>query len=268
MPNFATAIRETFGNKYVKVFLNDQSKLEDVAKFLNNLPSVRRANISNNAEKDITVYPRVVYSAEEVKTEIDSTLDTFWSSKPLDPVIKEDAIDNISDKSYRQIIDLILTFGKNLEKYSALYSKFDEEGFREYFLPYLNSMSTEYSATGETFNKGGKTDILIQNNKGENAFIAECKLWKGEGEVIPAIDQLLDRYVTWRDEKLALIIFNKSVKGFGDIIEKAIETLKCHKGFFKFEGKTSDTSAAFIFRNPQDPEKLIKIELIMFNCYS
>ncbi|WP_418181364.1 hypothetical protein ACNSOL_11735 (plasmid) [Aliarcobacter lanthieri] len=65
------------------------------------------------------------------------------------------------------IIDEVNKFGLNLEKLSSLKSKFDEEGYRDYFLPHLNSISTSHSTTGETFNKKGKTDILIQNGTGE-----------------------------------------------------------------------------------------------------
>lgn len=161
---------------------------------------------------------------------------------------------------------MIYHFGRNLEKFSDLRSKFDEEGYREYFLPYLNAMSISHTATGETFNKLGKTDILIQNQKGENIFIAECKIWKGEAEIVSALDQLLTRYVNWRDEKLALIIFNKTVKGFTEVVEKAVRALESHELFKINLGKSRDSCSSFIFQNPDDPQKAINIELILFNC--
>lgn len=34
-------------------------------------------------------------------------------------------------------------------------------------------------AQGETFNKSGKTDILI-SEESRSAFIAECKIWRGQ----------------------------------------------------------------------------------------
>lgn len=52
------------------------------------------------------------------------------------------------------------------------------------------------------------------NEKGEPVLIAECKLWKGEKLLLDAIDQLLNTYVNWRDEKIALIIFNRDVQKF------------------------------------------------------
>lgn len=111
-----------------------------------------------------------------------------------------------------------------------------------------------------------QTPILIQNQKGENVFIAECKVWGGEGEIQKAVDQLFERYVTWRDEKLALIIFNKTVSGFTAIIDKAINTLQKHPLFKKYSGKSHDSCASFIFQHPEDPAKEVQLELIMFNC--
>jgi hypothetical protein len=64
------------------------------------------------------------------------------------------------------------------------------------------------SATGETFNFQGKTDILIQV-EGKKIFIAECKFWKGEKSFLATLDQLLS-YLSWRDTKAAVIMFNRN----------------------------------------------------------
>jgi len=268
MPEYKTEIRETFNKEYLKVFLKDKSRLQEVQIVLGNLPSVKNVNITANTETDLTVYPNRVYSAAEMQAEVEETLKVIFSSRLADPIIKEDVLDSLGDGTYRKIIELIYLFGKNMEKLSGLKAKFDEEGYREYFLPYLNSMSTSRTATGETFNKIGKTDILIQNQKGENEFIAECKLWTGEGAIHDALDQLFDRYVTWRDEKVALIIFNKSVKGFTAIIDKAVERLKTYPLFKRFNGMTADSCASFTFAHPSDSNKEVQIELILFDCYN
>jgi hypothetical protein len=167
---------------------------------------------------------------------------------------------------YNQVIDEIFYFGQNLEKYKNLYDKFDEEGFRDYFLPHLNLISKNHCATGETFNKIGKTDILIQNKNGQNIFIAECKIWKGVSEFNGAIDQLLSRYVTWRDEKVALIFFNKKNKNFSNIIKIAREKIKEHPLYFEEIGERHPTSFKYIFKNNEDQEKKLNLELIIFNC--
>jgi hypothetical protein len=257
MPDYKIEIKAIFKIEYLKVYLKDKSQFNSVKTMLSNLQSVRKVNITENNETDLTVYPSKLFSAKETSEEVKISLSNFFSGSPLDPIIDEKGFSSISEKAYYQILDKIFNYGQNLEKYKDLYDKFDEEGFRNFFLPYLNSISTKYTATGETFNKIGKTDILIQDEKGVNVFIAECKVWKGEGEIADAINQLLERYVTWRDEKVALIFFNKTVKKFSDIVEKAIASLKTHKNFKKFIGQRNDTSFSFLFTNPDDKDKII-----------
>ena len=62
------------------------------------------------------------------------------------------------------------------------------------------------AATGEAFRGKGKTDIRIEQDD-RAAFVGECKNWNGETGATKAIDQLLG-YLTWRDGKAALIVFN------------------------------------------------------------
>lgn len=257
--------RKNFGKEYLKVFLRQKDDIAEVAVFIKNLQSVKAANVTENKEVDITVYPAKTYSVDETADEINVSLDIYFNKGKYDPVF-EDKIELLSSNSFDIIINHIYNFGRNLEKYKGLYDKFDEEGFRDFFLPHLNSISTKHTATGETFNKIGKTDILIQDEKGLNVFIAECKLWKGESEQLKAIDQLLDRYVTWRDEKVALIIFNKENKNFTELLSKAVDGLKKHSLFDAYIGKSKDTSYRFVFKHPDDPNRKITLELIIFNC--
>lgn len=266
MPEFKIEKRSVYEKEYLKVFLRDKMKFETVRILLSGLQSVKNVNITENNETDLTVYPSKLYSADETIQEIELSLNNFFAGSPLDPVIDSEGISNISEKAYFQILDKIVVYGQNLEKYKDLYDKFDEEGFRNFFLPYLNSISTNHTATGETFNKIGKTDILIQDTQGQNVFIAECKLWKGEGEIEGAINQLLERYVTWRDEKVAVIIFDKNVKKFSEILVKGVEAFKKHKNYHSYIGQRAATSFSFIFTNPEDHLRTIKVELIFFNC--
>jgi hypothetical protein len=63
-----------------------------------------------------------------------------------------------------------------------------------------------------------------------NAFIAECKIWDGPKKFADAIDQLLGRYVAWRDTKGALILFIKR----GDatrIIDAAAGLMRAHRAY-------------------------------------
>jgi len=267
--NFDVEKREVFDKKYLKVFIKDLSRIHEIQMFLEQLNCTSRVNISsslsaNSPLKNLTVYPSQVYSIEEVEKEIIVSLESYFAGNPIDPEFVEEGLSSISDKAYSQIIDYINVLGRNLEKSRELRVSFDEERSRDYFLPFLNSISKNYSATGETFNGIGKTDILIQNGDGENVFIGECKIWRGEEEFLKAITQLLERYVNWRDEKVSLIIFNKN-QNFSDVIEKSKRAIENHPNFDKFDSERNSTSFSYIFKHPTDKNKKIKIELMLFD---
>lgn len=266
MSDFVIEHRSAYDKPYLKVALKNNDKLEIVQKLLSELQSIKKVNITKNQRTDITVYPSKFYSQDETEEEINIQLESFFSSQPIDPYFEKEKFSSISDIAYNQIINEINIFGQNLEKYKSLYSKFDEEGFREFFLPHLNSISKSHSTTGETFNKIGKTDILVQDQEGSNIFIAECKIWHGEKEVLNAIDQLLTRYVTWRDEKTALIIFNKDHKDLSKLLITAKDALKKHPNFHSYIKETTNTSFSYIFKNAEDSDKKVYLELMVFNC--
>lgn len=266
MADYTIECKEVFNKPYLKVRLRNNDKLEIIQTLLSELQSIKKVNITENKRTDMTIYPAEFYSAEEAQEEINIQLQSFFTSEPLDPKIEKDKFSLISDIAYSEIVNEINTFGLNLEKYKSLYAKFDEEGFRDFFLPHLNSISTSHSTTGETFNKIGKTDILIQDNEGENVFIAECKIWYGEQELLKAIDQLLVRYVTWRDEKTALIIFNKNHKKFSELIRTAKNAMVKHSMFVSVVKESKETSISYIFKNNEDEDKKVYLELMIFNC--
>jgi len=90
-----------------------------------------------------------------------------------------------------------------MERHASIHKGKDEEALRDFLIMVL--FPHFQSVTGETFNKSGKTDILIRH-EGHIVFVAECKFWSGIKELHKAIDQLL-KYLTWRDSKTALICF-------------------------------------------------------------
>jgi len=268
--NYETEIREVFEKKYLKVFLKSLGQISIVQSALCKLPSVAKVNITHSKSmyslpENLTIYPKVVFSVEEMKAEVEAELERFFSGGTNDPVFVDVTIPALGDPAYFEILDRIVQLGINLEKYPDVIKSLDEEGIRNYFLPHLNSISKSHSATGETFNKKGRTDILIQDNMGHNVFIGECKLWKGSSYLHDAIDQLLEKYVSWRDEKTALLVFNKDVSGFSDVIKKGMEAVKNHPNCEKMIKKRKDTSFSYLFRQVEDPEKTIKLELVLFN---
>ena len=82
------------------------------------------------------------------------------------------------------------------------------------------------------------------------------------------IDQLLG-YITWRDTKTSIVLFNKQTD-FSSVIEKAKEAIKQHKNFkseYHFtiqELEKSDTIFGYKFVHPTDPEKEIFLTLMAF----
>ncbi len=110
-------------------------------------------------------------------------------------------------EEYEHILTILKSMAVVIERSPSSFSTLNEEAIRTHFLLQLNG-HYEGSATGETFNTAGKTDILIRvENK--NIFIAECKFWRGPKGFSDAIDQLLS-YLSWRDSKCSLLIFNSN----------------------------------------------------------
>lgn len=113
-------------------------------------------------------------------------------------------------KIYEDILKVLYETGKNLEKKPSMYIGKNEEALKDFFLVFLETRYDGITATGETFNRAGKTDILLKDSKdSSNIFVAECKIWHGISEYYKAIDQLFENYLTWRDSKVAIILFAK-----------------------------------------------------------
>ncbi|WP_421362358.1 hypothetical protein [Agrobacterium rosae] len=115
--------------------------------------------------------------------------------------------DTLPPSEYDNIIRIISHMTKVMERSPSAFHNMKEEFVRDFYLVFLNG-HYEGRATGETFNAGGKTDILVREND-ENIFIAECKFWKGKASFIRAINQIM-KYLSWRDGKAALVILNRN----------------------------------------------------------
>lgn len=165
---------------------------------------------------------------------------------------------------YKQILNTIYNIYKGFERLPNNYRNKDEEALRDGLLPSLQTIYGSYSSSGETFNKEGKTDICIKESGGGNVFVAECKIWKGEKLFLDAINQLLDRYVTWRDTKTALIVFVKN-DSFSEIVEKAKSAILGHEYFVRSNGSIGETSFSYVFNLPNDKNRIIYLELMMFH---
>lgn len=186
--------------------------------------------------------------------------------QPLVPQNREFASEPImATEMYHDVLKVIYDVGKNMEKKPSTYLGKDEEAIRDQFLLFLETRYEGITATGETFNKGGKTDIILKYaNDGSNLFVAECKYWHGASELKGAISQLFDRYLTWRDSKVALLLFVNNID-FTNVLGVIQREVIKHKYYKKSVGKRGDTSFSYEFHLPQDVEKPVFLEVLAFH---
>lgn len=177
------------------------------------------------------------------------------SSKPYKPE------PSLSAGDYDHILDVIQNMAHVMERSPAAFKSMDEEALRTHFLVQLNG-HYEGSATGETFNYEGKTDILIRQD-GKNIFIGECKFWGGPKKLTETIDQLLG-YSSWRDTKVAVLVFNRN-KDLSKVIDAAQETTAGHSNCKKVVGKQSETSFRYIFSHRDDANREMALTLMIFD---
>lgn len=170
----------------------------------------------------------------------------------------------IVQEVYEYILDIIKHVGRTFETTPKTFSIHDEEGLRDIILANLNS-HFKGGATGETFRKSGKTDIRIESEN-RSAFIAECKVWHGQKEILESIDQLLS-YLTWRDCKAAFIIFNKHNSQFSELLDKIPCILQKHPKMKKFLGQKDSGEWDFVFMSEEDEGRLIYVRVFIFNIY-
>lgn len=136
----------------------------------------------------------------------------------------------LDESIYQQILRITHDVGKQFERLPSTYVGKEEEQLRDHFLLILEP-NFEGSATGETFNKSGKTDILLRHD-GTNVFVAELKYWRGKKAYLETISQLMS-YLTWRDSKAAIIVFvpNKEFTSVLGTIEEATAEHPNYLGF-------------------------------------
>lgn len=170
----------------------------------------------------------------------------------------------ITVQDYEHILSVIRHEGRTFEATPKTYAVHDEEELRDIMLAHLNG-HYQGTATGETFRRLGKTDIRIEDQD-RAAFVAECKIWRGERELSNAINQLLG-YLTWRDCKTALILFNKRVAKFNDLLAKVPRAIRVHQKFKRILTDGANGEWRFEFFSAEDESRQIIIHFFIFNLY-
>lgn len=190
-------------------------------------------------------------------------IDIPLKPKRLSPVVKSanlNADPRIAETNYREILAIISNLGRAQERLPKTASKFTEEELRDLILFNLNA-NFAGAAKGEAFSGNGKTDIFLDWN-GSNAFIAECKVWRGQKQFAEAIDQLLS-YTVWRDSKAALILFIRS-EGATEVIQKAQAALAAHPRRTLVRQSSDTDLTHYMMKSSTDEAKLVDVAFIPF----
>jgi hypothetical protein len=170
---------------------------------------------------------------------------------------------SITDEDYEGILSLIRHQCRTFEGAPEAFAKLDEEHLRDVIRASLNAIYRV--AAAEAFRSHGKTDICIEAED-RSAFVAECKVWAGGQGLSEAIDQLL-RYLTWRDCKTAIIVFNKDVRGFVDLLTKKVgPQLQGHPSFLRMPSSPPENGEwHVVFKQDAGTEVVCKV--MLFNLH-
>lgn len=284
---------EIKGNSIVAEFINFSNNGEEInRKYQSELNGIH--SNYNYLRNDITSYNislnnhiKSVFSARKLKLLSKNNLlsslgvplrkkgnvpTTFSIPKPqlrekiiVKPIVNEKGFKpepKLDNENYQKILKIINDIGKNFERMPSVYKDKGEEDLRDHILMILDPNFEFGSASGETFNKTGKTDIQLRYDSSV-VFIAECKFWSGPKNYLSTIDQLL-KYLTWRDNKASVIIFVKQ-KDFSSILIKVeTETIK-HPNFLNVVDKTDENWFNYRFHINSDRNREIQLAIQVYN---
>jgi len=188
------------------------------------------------------------------------------ASKPKPSVTEKGytPVPTLDESIYNQILKIIHDAGKQFERLPSTYSEKEEEHLRDHMLLILEP-NFEGAATGETFNKSGKTDILLKH-VGSNVFIAELKFWHGKKGFLDTISQLLG-YLTWRDSKAAVIMFVRN-KDFSSVLNTAQACISEHDNYLDFVKEQEEGWYHYRFHINDDINREVKLSIMLFHIPS
>ena len=246
----------------------------NINKFVNSWNNGLRGLIEKQfkATKDKYIKENSFFAAINVKTNKETSavfsVPTVKKTELPKPQLQEKRVytpePTMADATYQDILNIIYSVGQSMERKPSLYQGKDEEALRDQFLLFLETRYEGTTATGETFNKNGKTDILLKHQDGSNLFIVECKIWHGQKQFLEAISQLFDRYLTWRDSKVAVMMFVKN-KEFSKTIETVKAEVASHQYFVEALDTSKDSSFSYKFHLKDDKEKAVFLEVLLFH---
>lgn len=162
---------------------------------------------------------------------------------------------------YEHILKVVQDMALVMERSPDAFKAMNEEALRQHFLVQLNGQF-EGKATGETFNMGGKTDILLREGD-RNVFIGECKFWKGPKAFGDAIEQLLG-YATWRDGKTAILVFNRGTET-STVLSGIDSAAKAHANFKRAVEWPHESGFRYVFHGNCDKNRELILTVLVFH---
>ncbi|WP_298119608.1 hypothetical protein [Flavobacterium sp.] len=269
--NNAEEITRNFKSEERGIHNNYNSLLKDIENFNTNLNSEISKYITQRRQKLLTKNNLLSELGVPLRKK-NNVVSTFSVPKPqlrekitVKPTVTEKGYKpepTLDNDNYLKILKLINDVGKNFERMPSLFKGKGEEDLRDHILMVLDPNFEFGSASGETFNKTGKTDIQLRHDSSV-IFIAECKFWSGEKNYLTTIDQLLG-YLTWRDTKASVILFVKQ-KDITAIIEKVENETSKHSNFLGFINKSDVNWFNYRFHINGDRNREVKLAVQIYH---
>jgi hypothetical protein len=177
--------------------------------------------------------------------------------RPLTPAMEP----SLDYERYDHILSVCNYMADMMERDPAPFRGMEEEHLRTHFLVQLNG-HYKGGASGETFNYGGKTDILLRH-EGKVAFVAECKFWDGPASFPKIVDQLLG-YTSWRDTKTAILLFSRN-RNTSAVVAQIPELLQRHPNHLRTVEWDRETQFRSVLRHRDDPNREVTLTVLVFD---
>lgn len=272
--NFVNDVEE-IRRKYQREVDGIRSKynylIQDITAFNSGLKNYIQLSFRERKEKLLTTNKLLMSLGVPLKKK-ENVPATFSVPKPqlrekivVKPIVHDKSFEpepTLDNENYKKILKLINDVGKNFERMPSVYKGKGEEDLRDHILMVLDPNFELGSASGETFNKTGKTDIQLRYNSSV-IFIAECKFWSGAKNYLSTIDQLLG-YLTWRDTKASVIVFVRQ-KDFSSILDKVETQTSKHPNYLSFVGKADENWLNYRFHINGDRNREVQLAVQVYN---
>ncbi len=269
--NDPVKIKVEFENQVKGLNRNYGTLIKDIEEFNSKLETTIIQLFSNRKKKILEKNDLMASLGVPLKKR-ETSSNTYSIPRPqtrekivIKPIVNEQGFSpepTLNDKVYNDILKTINDVGKNFERMPSVYKAKGEEDLRDHILMILDPNFQLGSASGETFNYTGKTDILLRHDSSV-VFIAECKFWSGEKKYLDTITQLLG-YLTWRDTKASVIVFVKQMD-MSTILLKVEEITKTHPNYLGFVSKSDVNWLNYRFHINGDRNREVKLAIQLYH---